>query len=40
MPVKVPDGCLLVQAGKQLEWFSGGLVKGMSLGFTWICIPD
>ncbi|KAJ9097263.1 hypothetical protein QFC21_004932 [Naganishia friedmannii] len=27
MPVKVPDGCLLVQAGKQLEWFSGGLVK-------------
>jgi hypothetical protein len=30
MPVKVPDGCLLVQAGKQLEWFSGGLVKGTS----------
>jgi isopenicillin N synthase-like dioxygenase len=22
--VKVPDGCLLVQAGKQLEWFTGG----------------
>jgi hypothetical protein len=26
--VKVPPGCLLVQAGKQLEAFSGGLVKG------------
>ncbi|KAH8080830.1 hypothetical protein HD553DRAFT_316423 [Filobasidium floriforme] len=25
--VKVPPGCLLVQAGKQLEAFSGGLVK-------------
>jgi hypothetical protein len=28
--VKVPPGCLLVQAGKQLEAFSGGLVKGQS----------
>lgn len=24
MPVKVPDGCLLLQAGKQLEWLTGG----------------
>lgn len=23
-PVKVPDGCLLLQAGKQLEWLTGG----------------
>ncbi len=26
--VKVPDGCLLVQAGKQIEWMTGGLIKG------------
>jgi isopenicillin N synthase-like dioxygenase len=24
VPVKVPDGCLLLQAGKQLEWVTGG----------------
>lgn len=24
MTVKVPEGCLLVQAGKQLEWLTGG----------------
>jgi len=23
-PVKVPDGCLLIQAGKQMEWLTGG----------------
>ncbi|KAJ3025435.1 hypothetical protein HDV00_012716 [Rhizophlyctis rosea] len=23
---RVPDGCLLVQAGKQMEWFTGGAV--------------
>ncbi|KAL7419225.1 hypothetical protein Q5752_006062 [Cryptotrichosporon argae] len=27
MPARVPAGCLLVQAGKQLEWLTGGLVK-------------
>ncbi|CAK9783307.1 unnamed protein product [Cutaneotrichosporon oleaginosum] len=27
IPAKVPEGCLLVQAGKQLEWLSGGLIK-------------
>ncbi|CAG8515581.1 5823_t:CDS:1 [Acaulospora morrowiae] len=27
MQVRVPDGCLLVQAGKQLEWLTGGKVK-------------
>jgi len=26
LPVKVPDGCLLLQAGKQLEWLTGGLI--------------
>ncbi|KAG0569278.1 hypothetical protein KC19_6G079500 [Ceratodon purpureus] len=24
VPVKVPEGCLLLQAGKQLEWLTGG----------------
>jgi len=24
--VRVPDGCLLIQAGKQLEWLTGGVV--------------
>ncbi|KAJ3187858.1 hypothetical protein HDU85_006251 [Gaertneriomyces sp. JEL0708] len=24
---KIPDGCLLVQAGKQMEWLTGGTVK-------------
>lgn len=27
LQVKVPEGCLLVQAGQQLEWMSGGLIK-------------
>jgi len=26
VPVKVPDGCLLLQAGKQLEWVTGGTI--------------
>jgi len=25
--VQIPEGCLLVQAGKQLEWVTGGLIK-------------
>ncbi|WWD20446.1 hypothetical protein CI109_104922 [Kwoniella shandongensis] len=25
--VRIPPGCLLVQAGKQIEWLTGGLVK-------------
>jgi len=24
--VRVPDGCLLIQAGKQLEWVTGGVI--------------
>lgn len=27
LPVAVPPGCLLCQAGKQLEWLTGGHVK-------------
>ena len=26
IPVRVPEGCLLLQAGKQLEWLTGGHV--------------
>lgn len=27
VPVAVPDGCLLLQAGKQLEWLTGGRIQ-------------
>jgi len=27
IPVRIPDGCLLIQAGKQMEWLTGGHVK-------------
>lgn len=27
LPVSIPDGCLLLQAGKQLEWLTGGHVR-------------
>jgi isopenicillin N synthase-like dioxygenase len=27
MAVRVPDGCLLVQAGKEMEWLTGGRVQ-------------
>jgi hypothetical protein len=27
LPVSIPPGCLLCQAGKQLEWLTGGHVK-------------
>lgn len=27
VPVRIPDGCLLIQAGKQLEWLTGGAVQ-------------
>jgi isopenicillin N synthase-like dioxygenase len=26
IPVKVPEGCLLIQAGKQMEWLTGGYI--------------
>lgn len=32
--VKIPPGCLLVQAGKQIEWMTGGLIKGESSFLT------
>jgi isopenicillin N synthase-like dioxygenase len=25
--VRIPDGCLLIQAGKQMEWLTGGVIK-------------
>lgn len=28
MPVSIPDGCLLIQAGKQIEWLTNGHVRG------------
>lgn len=27
LPVKMPSGCLLIQAGKQLEWLTGGVIQ-------------
>eukprot|EP00887_Chlorella_sp_A99_P005625 scaffold1.g5625.t1 len=27
MPVRIPPGCLLLQAGKQMEWLTGGHVR-------------
>mmetsp|Transcript_65761 Transcript_65761/g.208142 ORF Transcript_65761/g.208142 Transcript_65761/m.208142 type:complete len:297 (+) Transcript_65761:421-1311(+) len=27
VPVRIPDGCLLLQAGKQLEWLTGGDIR-------------
>lgn len=27
VPVRIPDGCLLLQAGKQLEWLTAGDVQ-------------
>ncbi|KAI8905922.1 hypothetical protein EDD86DRAFT_193620 [Gorgonomyces haynaldii] len=35
--VKIPDGCLLVQAGKQLEYFTGGAVKA---GFHEVAVVE
>lgn len=37
VPVSVPDGCLLVQAGKQLERLTGGHVLA---GFHEVCCRD
>ena len=28
MPVSIPDGCLLIQAGKQIEWLTNGHIRG------------
>jgi len=35
--VKVPDGCLLLQAGKQLEWLTGGEINA---GFHEVVVCD
>ncbi|KAI8821462.1 uncharacterized protein EV422DRAFT_528212 [Fimicolochytrium jonesii] len=34
---KVPDGCLLVQAGKQMQWLTGGHVTA---GFHEVCVVE
>ena len=44
LPPQVPDGCLLLQVGKQLEWVTGGVlaagfhevvVKEPSMSYQW-----
>ncbi|KAL0489359.1 gibberellin 20 oxidase [Acrasis kona] len=35
--VKIPDGCLLLQAGKQLEWLTGGLIEA---GYHEVVVND
>jgi len=37
VPVRVPDGCLLLQAGKQLEWITGG---DITAGFHEVVVSD
>eukprot|EP00002_Diphylleia_rotans_P021080 TRINITY_DN40_c0_g1_i1.p2 TRINITY_DN40_c0_g1~~TRINITY_DN40_c0_g1_i1.p2 ORF type:complete len:347 (+),score=50.24 TRINITY_DN40_c0_g1_i1:52-1092(+) len=37
MPVKMPPGCLLLQAGKQFEWLTGGQVLA---GFHEVVVTD
>lgn len=38
VPVRIPAGCLLLQAGKQLEWLTGGHITA---GFhEVVCTPD
>jgi isopenicillin N synthase-like dioxygenase len=37
LQVRVPDGCLLLQAGKQLEWLTGGTVTA---GFHEVVVVD
>ncbi len=37
VPVKVPDGCLLLQAGKQLEWLTGG---HLTAGFHEVVVTE
>lgn len=26
VPVRIPEGCLLIQAGKELEWLTAGTI--------------
>ena len=38
VPVRVPDGCLLLQAGRQLAWLTGGdIEEGMH---EVVCTPE
>ncbi len=36
-PVRMPDGCLLLQAGKQLEWLTGGYIEA---GYHEVVVND
>ena len=42
VPVVIPEGCLLLQAGKQFEWLTGGYVQAgmheVSTCSTWTLI--
>ena len=37
VPVKVPDGCLLIQAGKQIEWYTAGEITA---GYHEVVVTD
>lgn len=37
VPVRVPDGCLLIQAGKQIEWYTGG---DITAGYHEVVVSD
>lgn len=37
LPVKVPDGCLIIQAGKQLEWLTGDAIRA---GYHEVIVDD
>ncbi|KAI8056148.1 hypothetical protein BDF22DRAFT_674076 [Syncephalis plumigaleata] len=37
MAVRVPDGCLLVQAGREMEWLTGGAVQA---GYHEVIVSD
>jgi isopenicillin N synthase-like dioxygenase len=37
MIVRVPDGCLLVQAGREMEWLTGGVVQA---GYHEVIVSD
>ena len=42
MPVSIPDGCLLIQAGKQIEWLTNGYIHGgmHEVRFTFVWLPS
>lgn len=42
--VQIPAGCLFIQAGKQLEWLTGGYVKAgmheVSSAYLYVGLPE